>query len=270
MISEINSRKQKFPDIDVELYLKRIGCAPEPRPTLKFLRKLHRNHLLHIPFENLDIHTGSQIILDVHKIYEKIIPTRRGGFCYELNSLFAHLLGNLGFDVKLISARVISSTGKIPPEFDHLVLIVHLNGKDYLADVGMGRSIMSPKEITLDLVQMDYNSYYKITQSVKNEDLYLWRSKDGIQFEEEYIFSTQERKFVEFIGMCQFHQTSSDSKFTQKKLITQAKADGRITLTDHEFIVTKLGQQEKFPILNNDEFKSKLWQHFGITMTRNY
>ena len=69
--------------IDVDAYLQRIDCLQEFKPSLRFLRKMHRNHQLHIPFENLDIHAGNQIILDINKIFKKIVLQKRGGFCYE-------------------------------------------------------------------------------------------------------------------------------------------------------------------------------------------
>jgi len=61
---------------------------------------------LHIPFENLDIHYNKHIKLNIDSIYQKIIENKRGGFCYELNSLFYELLISLEFNAKMISARV--------------------------------------------------------------------------------------------------------------------------------------------------------------------
>jgi arylamine N-acetyltransferase len=53
-------------------------------------------------------------------LYDKIVRRRRGGFCYELNGLFAWLLRQLGFTVTLLSARVAQADGDFSPEFDHL------------------------------------------------------------------------------------------------------------------------------------------------------
>ena len=72
---------------------------------------LHEAHLLAVPFENLDIHLGREIVLDVASLWTKIIEQNRGGFCYELNGLFALLLRALGFQVDMLSAAVASSTG---------------------------------------------------------------------------------------------------------------------------------------------------------------
>ena len=96
-----------FSDYEISKYLQRINYSGDLIPTFDRLCKLQKIHLLNIPFENLDIHYGNKIVLDVDKIYNKIINRRRGGFCYELNGLFFTLLKSLGFDAKRISARVL-------------------------------------------------------------------------------------------------------------------------------------------------------------------
>ena len=85
---------------------------------------MHRAHLLAVPFENLDIHLGRPISLDQDALFGKIVTRRRGGFCYELNGLFALLLRELGFEVTLLSAGVARADGGFGPEFDHLTLLV--------------------------------------------------------------------------------------------------------------------------------------------------
>src|SRR5947208_15715959 len=81
----------------VDAYLKRIGYAGPLKPNSNLLRDLHRAHLFAIPFENLDIAFGREIICDEDAFLRKIIERHRGGFCYELNGAFAALLRSLGF-----------------------------------------------------------------------------------------------------------------------------------------------------------------------------
>ena len=72
--------------VNVRAYLERIDADPNPEPTLATLRTLHEQHLISVPFENLDIHFGVPIVLDQDKILAKVVTRRRGGFCYELNA----------------------------------------------------------------------------------------------------------------------------------------------------------------------------------------
>src|SRR5205814_2615000 len=97
--------------MDVRAYLDRIGYRGPLAPTVDTLRALHRQHMLTVPFENLDIGLGHEIVLDPERFVEKIVHRQRGGFCYELNGAFATLLAALGFRVPLLSARVANDHG---------------------------------------------------------------------------------------------------------------------------------------------------------------
>ena len=112
--------------MDTKAYLERIGYRGRIRLNPDVLRSLHMRHLLSIPFENLDIHLGRPIILSENALYDKIIKHHRGGFCYELNGLFAGLLDDLGYRVSMLSARVARKSGGFSPDFDHMTLRVQL------------------------------------------------------------------------------------------------------------------------------------------------
>src|SRR5690349_20763038 len=108
--------------LDVRAYLDRVGYSGGIEATAENLRALHRAHLLTVPFENLDISVGRKIVVDEEVILRKILELRRGGFCYELNGVFAALLRALGFQVTLLSARVARSDGGEGPEVGRVTL----------------------------------------------------------------------------------------------------------------------------------------------------
>jgi N-hydroxyarylamine O-acetyltransferase len=257
--------KKNSQQIDIAAYLDRIACNRSIKPTLKFLRELHRNHLYQIPFENLSIHLKQQIILDVQRIFNKVIIQKRGGFCYELNGLFLHLLKQLGYYVKIISARVYAENGEIGDEFDHMALIVYIDEKEWLVDVGFGELFLAPIEFKVDNVQMDGNRYFKIIET-PDQKFILQSSNDGLIFENEYIFTRKERQYIEFVDKCEYHQTSPKSIFTRKMLVTKATKLGRITLTNKKLVIKNLGEKTEEAILNVDDFQVKLLQHFQIKM----
>jgi N-hydroxyarylamine O-acetyltransferase len=91
---------------DIHTPLGEGGSFNSPAPSLQVLQDVHEAHMLAVPFENLSIHYGERIYLDEEWIYDKIVRRHRGGFCYELNGLFARLLRRLGFAVTLLSAEV--------------------------------------------------------------------------------------------------------------------------------------------------------------------
>lgn len=122
---------------------------------------MHEAHLLAVPFENLDIHLGREIVLNEAALWTKLVVHRRGGFCYELNGPFALLLRAFGFPVDLLSAAVATSTGGFGPELDHLTLLVHLED-DWLADVDFGESFRYPLRLQAELVQPQGKRSYRL------------------------------------------------------------------------------------------------------------
>src|ERR1700690_1781469 len=118
--------KQAEYSMEVKAYLERINYKGSLLPTLETLRDLQFFHLLSVPFENLSIHANEPILLQDKSLFEKIVLRRRGGFCYELNGLFASLLRLLGFSVTLLSAGVAKKDGGFGPDFDHMTLMVLL------------------------------------------------------------------------------------------------------------------------------------------------
>src|SRR5262249_6906854 len=107
------------------------------------LRALHVAHLMTVPFENLDIPLGRAILLNDEALFAKIIEQRRGGFCYELNGLFAKLLRTLSFRVEMLSASVYNAEGIPGADFAHMALLVSLDQR-WLVDVGFGDSFRLP------------------------------------------------------------------------------------------------------------------------------
>src|SRR5256714_14530740 len=128
----------------IDEYLARIGYAGPRDPTPEVLRALHERHLLSVPFENLDIHLGREIVTDEQRIVDKVVAERRGGFCYELNGAFAALLRALGFDVTMLSARVPRPDGTTSPEFDPMTLLVRTDGERWLAGSGFRQCSLPP------------------------------------------------------------------------------------------------------------------------------
>ncbi|MBC6399750.1 MAG: arylamine N-acetyltransferase [Ekhidna sp.] len=259
--SEFFGNKPKTEAIDIDSYLKRIRAQKE-KPSISYLKKLHRAHLINVPFENLDIHYKNKIILDYRKIYKKIVSRRRGGFCYELNGLFYHLLYHLGFNSYLISARVKQEEG-FSKDYDHMAVLVLLENERWLVDVGFGDSFIYPKKIEINKVQMDYVDYWRVVAD-PDENLILQQSDDYSSFRSKYFFTLEKKQPIQFMDRCEFHQTSIESHFTKQKLITRLTAKGRIMLTERKLKISELGNTTEQEITNEDEFLSKLRQHFGI------
>lgn len=249
--------------MDAAAYLRRIDYTGPLAPTADTLRQLHLSHLRTVPFENLSIHHGEKIVLNDEALFDKIVTRRRGGFCYELNGLFAALLEELGFEVTKLSARVVNSEDELGEEFDHMTLRVVLE-EDWLADVGFGDSFLEPLRLEHEDEQPQGERSYRI---VKEGDQRLMQQRsDDSEWRTQYQFSLTPYEYPDYEGMCQYHQTSPASHFTRNKICSRATKDGRITLSGMKLIETS-GNARTEQLLSNDrEYTEALQTHFGIVL----
>ncbi len=251
--------------MNTKVYLDRIGINTEIKPSLESLCLLQKQHVLHIPFENFDIHTNQKIELAIDRIYEKIVHNYRGGFCYELNGLFFELLQRIGFDVRRISGRVFHE-GSYGKEFDHLAIITTIDDKDYLTDVGFGEFAFHPLQCRFDEVLEDARGIFKFD---KYQNDYIRVSKRvNEDWVPEYIYKDIPRKFDDFKSMCVYHQTNANSHFTQKKFISIPKLDGRMTISNNRLKVTK-DEEIAEKDLSHVEIQAMLTTHFNFKITKN-
>jgi N-hydroxyarylamine O-acetyltransferase len=245
--------------VQVDSYLDRLHYGGPTAVTLETLVRLHRAHMFAVPFENLDIHLGVPIALSVPALFEKIVTRRRGGYCYELNGLFAWLLAELGFKVTLHSGRVFSA-GCLSAEFDHLVLNVMLPER-WVADVGFGESSLVPLAVPSECVEAD--GYFVV------EDEGVWTMRRMVEGEHEpqYVFSMIPRSLREFEDRNRFQQTSPGSHFTKNAVCSIPTPSGRITVAGRRLIVTTGVRYVERELEDGGQLRAVLEEDFGIALT---
>ncbi|WP_075181792.1 arylamine N-acetyltransferase [Pantoea sp. 1.19] len=135
-------------------WLTRIGYDGSPAVNLATLQQLHRCQPDAIPFENLDVLLGRPLDLSDDGIFDKLVTAGRGGYCFELNGLFAAGLRQLGFRVRDLAARVLlGDSDEVPPR-SHRMMMVTLDGERWLVDVGFGgQTLTAPLRLMGDVVQ---------------------------------------------------------------------------------------------------------------------
>jgi N-hydroxyarylamine O-acetyltransferase len=254
--------------MEISQYLARIRYAQPIKPDVQTLQGLHLAHMLHVPFENLDIRLKHPIRLVQSALWEKIVVQRRGGFCYELNGLFTLLLSEVGFDVTYLNGRVFNQQGTLGIDFDHLALLVQIPGDSerWLADVGFGDSFNLPLAFQERGEQIQGLRGYRLEQTA---DGYItWQRSYGGSWERQYFFDLQPRSFPEdYEDACLYHQTSPRSSFTRGSIISRATKDGRVSLEEGRLIVTSNGQRSERHVSGKGEYGALLKQYFGITFS---
>lgn len=247
-------------------YLSRIAVDPSDiAADVKSLFELQRRHMLSVPFENLDIHWQRPIVLDTEKFYTKIVGDGRGGFCYELNGLFNELLRDLGFQTRLVSARVFSGEAGFGPDFDHAAIIVTLGELEYLADVGFGDFTAEPLRLVADTSQHDREGDFMIRRA--EFGVFEVVKKVEGRWLPQYCFKALGRDLSEFAEMCDFQQYSPESHFTRGRVCSVMTDAGRKTLTDKKFIVASDGHKTETAVDSENEFDGILQREFNIQRT---
>src|SRR3990172_7718306 len=254
--------------MDVPTYLSRLKYKKPVDPDLHTLCGLQLAHLRHVPFENLDIGLERPIRITEQTIWEKLVVNKRGGFCYELNGLFAWLLKQVGFDITYLNARdyhIEDDTFGI--DFDHLTLMVRTPNESmcWLVDVGWGDTFTQPLNIDNPDWQEQGLRAYRLEPF--KDGYHLWqRGYDG-KIERQYFFDLTPHQFpAEYETACQYHQTSPQSIFTRNRIISRLTENGRISLDNDHVIVTAHGRREEFPIQNEEDFHVLLKKYFDIAL----
>lgn len=256
--------------MDIDAYLKRINYRGSLAPSAETLRELQLAHLFTVPFENLSIHSAEPIVLDDNALFEKVVARRRGGFCYELNGLFAALLRKLGFEVAMLSAGVANSEGVYGPDYDHMTLLVapsEDSAERWLADVGFGDSFLEPLRLDFGKEQVQGERAYKI---IEDESHLIMMQRQGTEeWNAQYRFTLQPREYADYAEMCLYQETSPESHFTKARVCTLATPEGRITLSEMRLITTLRAHERQEQLLTSDaEYALALKEHFGIIVNK--
>ena len=252
--------------MDIAAYLERINYRGSTRPSAESLRDLHRAHLLAVPFENLDIHLGNPILLDEDALFEKIVHKQRGGFCYELNGLFAALLRELGFRVAMLNSLIPETHNGCGMVYDHPILLVELDER-WIVDVGFGDAYRLPLKLDDGGEQMGVGVAYRISPDGDGRWTFRERLENG-EWEFYYAFTLQPCRLGDFTEACRYYESSPKSGFTQKRICSRATLEGHISLNDDRLIVTRNDQRHEMPLAGGQDFVRALNEHFGISFEK--
>ncbi|WP_395571437.1 arylamine N-acetyltransferase [Streptomyces sp. BK79] len=262
-----------------DAYLRRLGAEYPAWPTVDALRELHLRHLRRVPFENLSVHLGEEIVLEEKRLLDKVVGARRGGFCYELNGLFGALLAALGYEVTLLAARVYGDGGRLGIPYDHLALLVRtVDGGDWLADVGFGAHSHGPLAFAERGEQEDPGGTFRVAEagpdaagvrgdhdSVRTADLDVLHDGKPV-----YRLEPRPRVLGDFVSGAWWHSTSPESHFVRSPVCSRVTEDGgRITLSGRRLTSTTAdGRREERVPGTDEEVLAAYREHFGIVLDR--
>ena len=241
-------------------YLARVGYGGDIKPTLATLRELHRAHLLSIPYENLDIHLGVPLTLDPGRMFAKLVDERRGGWCYEMNGVFANVLETMGFDVRRVAGTVGRAAHGWRAQGNHLVLIVTLD-RPWNVDVGFGDGFLAPLPLEPGSYSQSFLRYRVSRDGPRwRVDNHAFGGADG------FDFTLTRRTLDDFAVQCRELQTSPESGFVKTTVCERFTREGLIMLRGATLKeVTAAGARERV-LESAGEYEATLRDRFGLDL----
>ncbi len=217
-------------------YLSRIGYQGVVTNDLATLEKLVSKQLQSVPFENTEVQSGRIPSLIPEDMYTKIITHGRGGYCYEINGVFAMALTAIGFEWYFAGARPMFYPMRRPKT--HMVVIVRIKGRDYLCDTGFGGyALRAPIAIEEGEVTQKGDRFR--LEFIDGE--YVLSSLVQGEWQRQYGFALQAQEWIEFSLANYFNATHPDTIFTQKRLAVMQTPKGRMILVDSELKLIEEG-----------------------------
>ncbi len=254
--------------LDLDAYFARIGLPDLPRDsTVDTLHVLSRAHVQAIPFENIDVLLGRPVRLDLPSLEAKLVGDRRGGYCFEQNTLMLGVLRQLGFQARLLGGRVrYQRPREYTPPRTHVLVRVEVEGEAWLVDVGMGGlSLTAAIRLDREGPQATPHDERRI---VREGDLRYQQLSFGGDWLDVCEFTLDEMHPIDCEVGNWFTSTSPQSPFKNRLLVARALANGgRATLLNHELTLRASdGNANVRALKTHDELRAVLAEYFGIEL----
>ena len=252
-------------DFEIGKYLNRINLQ-NCDANLEDLKLLQQSHIEHIPFENLDVVVGRKINLAYKHLFQKIVSSGRGGYCFELNMLYGSLLKSLGFLIKPVLGRVWLRNPEQTPPRNHLSFLVKLKKETFVTDVGFGGlTTRIPLNINEQSAVNDSDGLVRILPFDNKQ--YMIQRKVGNEWANQYSFENVEISEEDIQISNYYMSTNPNSHFFNDSFIGIFTKEGRIGLYNNQ-MSTRNGIEvvDKKHIPYGSEWVDTVKRYFGLAL----
>ncbi|OHC26848.1 MAG: arylamine N-acetyltransferase [Pseudomonadales bacterium RIFCSPLOWO2_12_59_9] len=220
----------------VQAYLQHLGTHAPLLADRENLDRLIAAQLQRVPFENIDVLLQRPIVLDADAVFAKVVERGRGGYCFEINSLFARLLLSFGYCVSLLGARVRwgLASDAATTMLSHLLLRVELSQGSFIVDTGFGGPTppcAMPLEGRAGLADCPYQL---LAPNQAGEPYQLQALQNG-QWQTMYQFDLQPQVWVDHIARSWYTSTHPDSIFLSTLMCARSSGELRLSLGNRNF-----------------------------------
>lgn len=262
-VATLSDNKTKF---NLHGYFQRIGYTGSMEPTLETLRAIHLHHAQSIPFENLSPFLRIPVMLDIDSLYQKLVLSNRGGYCFEQNLLLCEVLKAMGYSVRGLGARVLWNIpeGTITAR-GHMLLLVEINQNQFIADVGFGGlTLTAPLILKPDIEQQTPHELFKLSQS--GGDYILHAKVQGI-WKRIYSFGLQENFLPDYEVTSWYLSNHPNSHFVTGLIAALPFEKGRHTLRNNDFATHYLdGSHDRKRFDNVTDLRNALQEIFQLSL----
>lgn len=247
-------------------YFARIGYTGSAEPTRATLAAMVLRHTQSIPFENIDAFLGRRVSLEPAAVFGKLVRQHRGGWCFEQNLLLGTVLRELGFDVTDLAARVLlgRAVDDITPR-SHRVLMVDLEGRTLLADVGFGAQL-TPTDVldfALETPQPTPHGAYRLVRVGSERRL---EAEVAGQWLPLFRFDLHPQRPIDFEAANFQLVHDPASHFTQRLGVSLVTPDGRHGLRGRELTFIDRSGNTTRRQLETPQVIAALGEVFGLEL----
>lgn len=251
----------KADNFNLQAYFSRINFQGSVSADFSTLKNMMRCQLFSVPFENLDVQFGKVVSLIPEEIYTKIVDQKRGGYCYEINGLFAMALGELGIAYQFVAARPMTYPSRRPKT--HMVIVASVDGEKWLCDLGFGSyTIREPVNLNwLDQdIKQDFDTF-RLSRNPKQD--YLLQLLDNGVWKDLYELNLCPQEWIDFEPANYLNSTHKDSIFVQSLMVVLHTPEGKKVLSGDRFKSISEGMTVKSSV-SKEEIASLLQREFSL------
>jgi len=247
--------------IDLPAYAERIGFTGELRPSAECLHELHLAHATHVPFENIEVLMGRAVRLDLASLWKKLVVDRRGGYCFEQNTLFAAVLEQIGFRVTRLAARVRLGATSITSR-GHMLLAVQADSRQWLVDVGFGGdALLHPIAWIPGEAARQFAWKYRLMVESPGYLLQILRGEDWVDL---YSFTMEEQYPVDY-EVANYHTATHPDSFFKKQLMVHLPGpESRVTLLGRRLMERRPEGSSEVVLADDAAVLETLAARFGL------
>lgn len=247
--------------MDLKAYCQRSEYTGDLRPSADCLRELHLAHALHVPFENIDVLLRRPIKLDLESLYKKLVEDRRGGYCFEQNTLFAAVLEEIGFRVTRLAARVRLGASGVGSR-SHMLLRVEADGELWLADVGFGgEALLVPIPWRPGEIAEQFEWRFRLLTEGSNFLLQMLRPGGWLDL---YAFNLEEQYPVDYVVANHYTSTYPESFFLKRLMVHLPGPSERLTLVNRRLIERRAESASESLLPDDEAILGVLAGRFGL------